>query len=126
MTDTSRIAGTRVQKVVVVDGSSDILERLEAVLDAGCYDMAFVESDNDAYAQIRSVCPNLVILCARIDEVDGLQLLTMLKLDPKTRSVPVLTFPIAGQDVDAVSAEPAEDEEEELMRRPAHQGLRMN
>jgi len=88
--------------------------------------MAFVESNNDAYAQIRSVYSNLVILCARIDEVDGLQLLTMLKLDPKTRSVPVLTFPIAGQDVDAVSAEPAENEEEELMRRPAQQGLRMN
>ena len=126
MTDTSRIAGTPVQKVVVVDGNSDILERLEAVLDTGCYDMVFVESGNDAYAQIRSVCPNLVILCARIDEVDGLRLLTMLKLDPKTRPVPVLTFPIAGQDVDAVSAELAEDEEEELVRRPAHQGLRMN
>ena len=59
---------------------------LEAVLDAGRYDMVFVESSDHAYSQIKKVLPNLVILCARIERLEGFQLLTMLKLDPETRA----------------------------------------
>ena len=36
--------------------------------------------------------PNLVILCVRIDDMDGFQVLSMLKLDEETRSIPVLTY----------------------------------
>ena len=64
----STASGT--QKVVIVNGSTDILELLETVLDAGHYDMVFVESSDHAYSQIKRVQPNLVILCVRIDD-DG-------------------------------------------------------
>jgi CheY-like chemotaxis protein len=83
MTD-ARIAATPVQKVVVVNGNTEVLGMLEAVLDAGRYDMVFVESGERAYSQIKQVLPNLVILCTRIEELNGFQLLTMLKLDPQT------------------------------------------
>ena len=89
---TSRKPMAPVQKVVVVNGSTDVLGTLESVLDAGRYDMVFVESEARAYSQIKKVQPNLVILCTRIDHLDGFQLLTMLKLDPDTRHVPVLTY----------------------------------
>ena len=90
MTDT-RIAVTPVQKVVVVNGNTEVLGMLETVLDAGRYDMVFVESSEHAYSQIKKVLPNLVILCTRIEQMDGFQLLTMLKLDEETRDIPVLT-----------------------------------
>ena len=67
-----------VQKVVVVNGSTDVLGMLETVLDAGRYDMVFVESGEYAYSQIRKVHPNLVILCTRIVHLGGCQLLRML------------------------------------------------
>jgi len=63
---------------------------LETVFVAGRYDGVFVESSDDAYSQIRKVLPSMVILCARIEYL-GYQLLTMLKLDPDTRDIPVLT-----------------------------------
>ena len=88
MADTNQIAATPVQKVVVVNGNTEVLGMLEAVLDAGRYDMVFVESSDHAYSQIKKVVPNLVILCARIERLEGLQLLTMLKLDPETRDHP--------------------------------------
>jgi PleD family two-component response regulator len=81
-----------VQKVVVVDGDADVLGMLEAVLDAGRYDMVFVESSDHAYSQIRKVLPNLVIVCAQTDRSDAFQLLTMLTLDAETRAIPVLTY----------------------------------
>jgi len=124
MTDT-HITVAPVQKVVVVNGNTEVLGMLETVLDAGRYDMVFVESGEHAYSQVKRVLPNLVILCTRIEHLDGFQLLTMLKLDPETRDIPVLTYTTEyeGQDFDAAIAQLAEEEEEVFPTRPA---LRMN
>jgi CheY-like chemotaxis protein len=86
------IASATAQKVVIVNGTPEILDLLETVLDAGRYDVVFVESSQHAYSQIKRVQPNLVILCVRIAEADGFQVLSMLKLDPDTREIPVLTY----------------------------------
>ena len=125
MADATRNANTPVQKVVVINGSTEVLGMLESVLDAGRYDMVFVESSDRAYSQIKRVMPNLVILCARIEDPDGFQLLTMLKLDADTKGIPVLTYTTEyeGQDFDAAISQIAEDEEALLPARPA---LRMN
>jgi PleD family two-component response regulator len=85
-------AATLAQKVVIVNGSPEMLETLETVLDAGHYDVVFVESSEHAYSQIKRVQPNLVILCVRIDDGEGFQVLSMLKLDEETRTIPVLTY----------------------------------
>src|SRR5919106_6615982 len=124
MTDT-RTPATPVQKVVVVNGNTEVLGMLETVLDAGRYDMVFVESSERAYSQIKKVLPNLVILCARIEQLEGFQLLTMLKLDADTREIPVLTYTTEyeGQDLDNAISQLADDEEDLLPSRPA---LRMN
>ena len=126
MADTNLVAAAPVQKVVVVNGNTEVLGMLETVLDAGRYDMVFVESSDRAYSQIRKVLPNLVILCTRIEELDGFQLLTMLKLDAETKDIPILTYTTEyeGQDFDSAISQLAEDEEELLpAARPA---LRMN
>jgi PleD family two-component response regulator len=126
MADTNQIAATPVQKVVVVNGNTEVLGMLETVLDAGRYDMVFVESSDRAYSQIKKVVPNLVILCTRIEELEGFQLLTMLKLDQDTKNIPILTYTTEyeGQDFDSAVSQLAEDEEEFLSpQRPA---LRMN
>jgi CheY-like chemotaxis protein len=100
------------QKVVIVNGSTEILELLETVLDAGHYDVVFVESNEHAYSQIKRVQPNLVILCIRIQDMEGFQVLSMLKLDADTRDIPVLTYTTehVGQDAEEEPAEPSEAE----------------
>ena len=116
MAHTNHIAAAPAQKVVVVNGNTEVLGMLEHVLDAGRYDMVFVESSDHAYSQIKKVVPNLVILCARIGRLDGFQLLTMLKLDPDTRAIPVLTYTTEheGQDFDAAISQLAEEDGELL------------
>src|SRR5436305_12136811 len=83
---------TTAQKVVIINGSTEILELLETVLDAGHYDVVFVESTTHAYSQIKRVQPNLVILCLHLDNPEGFQVFSMLKLDTETRDIPVLTY----------------------------------
>jgi PleD family two-component response regulator len=98
------------QKVVIVNGSAEMLEIVETVLDAGHYDIVFVESSEHAYSQIKLVQPNLVILCVHIDDLDGFQVLSMLKLDEETRHIPVLTYTTEydGQDRDDDIVEPTD------------------
>src|SRR5262245_32849793 len=93
---------TDVQRVVIVNGNMDVLELVEAALDAGHYDVVFVESSDHAYSQIKRVQPNLVILCLRIEDANGFRVLSMLKLDPETQDIPVLTYTTEyeGQDSD--------------------------
>src|SRR5215831_14296971 len=122
MAHINAIATTPAQKVVVVNGNTEVLGMLETVLDAGRYDMVFVESGDRAYSQIKKVVPNLVILCTKIEELDGFQLWTMLKLDAETRDIPVLTYTTEceGQDLDDAISQLAEDEEDMLpATRPA-------
>ena len=90
------------QKVVIVNGSTDMLALLETVLAAGHYDVVFVESSEHAYSHIKRVQPNLVILCMSLEDSDGFQVLSMLKLDNETRRIPVLTYAteFEGQEVE--------------------------
>jgi len=113
-TDTLRCRSeaTLAQKVVIVNGDAEILELLETVLDAGHYDVVFVESSAHAYSQIKRVQPHLVILCVHIDDLDGFQVLSMLKLDETTRDIPVLTYTTEyeGQELEAEVPEPSDSE----------------
>jgi len=93
------------QTVMVVNGRESAMPLLEAVLDAGRYDVVFVESTERAYSHIKRVQPNLVILCTRLEDMGGFQVLSMLKLDKDTREIPVLTY--------ASDCESGDDEEEE-------------
>jgi PleD family two-component response regulator len=105
-------APTTAQKVVIVNGSAEALELLETVLAAGHYDIVFVESGAHAYSQIKRVLPHLVILCVRIDDMEAFQVLSMLKLDDETRSIPIVTYTTEyeGQDTEDEVPEPSEQE----------------
>lgn len=94
--NTSEVTRTRatrpMQKVVVVNGAPDVLELLESVLDGGRYDLLFADASTHAYSLIAREQPHLVVLCTTIDRTDGFQLLSMLKLDRRTRDIPVVTY----------------------------------
>ena len=122
-TESNANATTAAQKVVIVNGSSEILELLEAALEAGHYDVVFVESNEHAYSQIKRVQPHLVILCMRIEDMEGFQVLSMLKLDEQTRGIPVLTYTTEYEGQDTEDDEEDSTEAEMFVPTPA---LRMN
>lgn len=112
-----------IQKLVIVNATTGMLELVETALDAGHYDVVFVESSAHAYSQIKRMQPNLVILCMRIEDAAGFRVLSMLKLDDETRDIPVLTYTtqFEGQDIEYEAPEPSDAE-----RASALSALRMN
>lgn len=109
------------RKIVIVNGGAEVQRILESVIETGHYDVVFVESSAHAYSQIRKVLPDLVILCLHLEDPEAFRVLSMLKLDPATRDVPLLTW--------AASPEPNEAEPEDWTDDPAFASgpeLRMN
>lgn len=90
-TRTPQTPGTSSQKVVVVSKQSHLTGLLETVLDSGHYDVVVVESTEHAYSHIKRLDPHLIIVCLDIEDLEGFQVLSMLKLDPQTRDIPVVT-----------------------------------
>ena len=80
------------QKVVIVNGTTELLDIVQPVLNAGHYDVVFVESNDHAYSHIKRERPALVILALDMHEREGFHVLSMLKLDDETRTIPLLTY----------------------------------
>lgn len=116
---------TPVQKVVVVDGGIEMLGGLEAMLHAQRYQMVFAQSNDLAYSQIKKAQPNLVVLCGGIEQLESSQLMTMLKLDPDTRGIPLVTYIPDQKDRD-LAAELLRLEAEEDVLMLSHPTRRMN
>lgn len=109
------------QQVVVVSKQSQLNGLLETVLDAGQYDVVFVESTEHAYSHIKRLTPHLIIVCLDIDDLDGFQVLSMLKLDEETKAIPVVTCTVS-QDEHATQ-DGALDPPDDVFYQPAAMSL---
>jgi CheY-like chemotaxis protein len=105
------------QQVVVVSKQSQLNGLLETVLDAGQYDVVFVESTEHAYSHIKRLTPHLIIVCLDIDDIDGFQVLSMLKLDDDTKYIPVVTCTVQADD--EVSRDESLDPPDDVFSQPA-------
>ena len=122
MTSTAETAAPKAHTVVMVNGSQDMLEALDTVLEPGHYDVVITDSTNDAYSLIKRVKPHLVLVGLRVDDLDGYQVLSMLKLDSETSHIRVVTC-TAADDPEERPGGLAETLDEVFSYKPA---LRMN
>jgi len=79
-------------RVAIVNGNTELLRRFQDVLGAGHYEISFIESSEEAYSRIKKEQPSLVVLFLRLDDPADFQALSMLKIDPATSDIPVLTY----------------------------------
>ena len=93
---------THRQLAVFVGGGPESLAIVEPVLDGRAYDVEFVASDDEPYATIAALRPDLVVVSLGLDDLSGFQLLTMLRLDHGTAGIPVLSY-VRDEEVNALS-----------------------
>jgi PleD family two-component response regulator len=120
MTDTHSIhtfVARRAVRNVVIVSKRACQDVLDTVVDAGEYDVVFVERIAHAYSRIKHVMPSLVIVCLSTDDLDGFHLLSMLKLDRQTSQIPVITYTTTKGD--AVEDDSVEADEDYLHGRMA-------
>jgi PleD family two-component response regulator len=102
----SRSAHDR-QLALFVGGGADALATVEPVLEGRAYDVEFVDADDEPYGTISALKPDLVVISLSLDDPAGFELLTMLRLDPETAAIPVLSY-VRDEDVAALGPVPVD------------------
>jgi len=80
------------QLAVFVGGGTDALAFVEPILTGRAYDIEFIGNDDEPYATIAALRPDIIVVSLDMDNEVGFQLLTMLRLDPETAQIPVLSY----------------------------------
>jgi CheY-like chemotaxis protein len=91
-----RHPGAPAAKVLLVDAREQSREALgQALRDAG-YEVAMAPSGSFAVTMLEWECPDVVVSCAKVDDMDGYELFTLVRKDPTTMDTPFLL--LAGRD----------------------------
>jgi len=90
-------------RILVVDDESDILELIQYNLSKAQYDVAGVESGEEALAHMRTTLPDLIVLDLMLPGVGGLELCKALKRDQRTAAIPIVILTARGEEADIVA-----------------------
>ena len=80
------------QLALFVGGGTDALSHVEPILAGRSYDVEFVDFDDEPYATVAALRPDIVVVSLDLRSESGFRLLTMLRLDPDTAQIPVLSY----------------------------------
>jgi CheY-like chemotaxis protein len=80
--------------VMVVDDDPDILDMTRLVLEGGGYRVLPAGSGAEALRAIEQSRPDLILLDINMPDMDGWQVLRVLKVDERTTAIPVAMFSI--------------------------------
>ncbi|HUD72844.1 MAG TPA: response regulator [Dongiaceae bacterium] len=92
------------ETVMVVDDDGDILDLARLVLEGGGYRVIAAASGSDALRTLSGERPDLILLDINMPGMDGWQVLRLLKVDERTRAIPVALFSIKSQVRDRIQA----------------------
>lgn len=82
--------------VLVVDDETDLLDIVQVWLKDRGFAVLTANNGTDALRQLETVTPDLILLDLLMPNVDGLELLTQIKKNPKTKSIPVNILTVKG------------------------------
>ncbi len=77
------------KKILIVDDEEDILNFLELVLREKGYEVVTAGSGHDALTRAQLERPDLVLLDIMMPQMDGWEVLKLLRIDEETASIPV-------------------------------------
>ena len=77
------------RKILVVDDEDDILHFLELVLREKGYDVATASGGHEALTKAQLEQPNLILLDIMMPQMDGWEVLKLLRVDEETADIPV-------------------------------------
>jgi two-component system alkaline phosphatase synthesis response regulator PhoP len=88
--------------ILVVDDEEDILELVKYNLSKSGYGVSCEATGGAAIQTARTTLPDLVILDLMLPGLDGFEVCSLLKNDPKTRHIPIIMLTAKGEESDVV------------------------
>ena len=83
------------KSIMAVDGNPDIVTIVKTILEGKGFEMKSAFSGQEVFGQMDDAKPDLIVLDIMMSQMDGLEVLTRLKGDSNTATLPV--DPVDGQ-----------------------------
>ncbi|MBI5468247.1 MAG: response regulator transcription factor [Deltaproteobacteria bacterium] len=90
------------QKILIVDDEEDIIKLLGYNLGKAGFEVISAGDSPDAIEMAKSVLPDLVILDIMLPNMEGTEVLKVLKKDTLTEKIPVIMLTAKGEEIDRV------------------------
>jgi DNA-binding response OmpR family regulator len=90
------------KKILVVDDEADVVEMLRLVLGKNGYETLTATSGMDGLTQAESALPDLILLDIMMHQMDGWEVLKLLKLDERTCGIPVVILSARAEPKDKI------------------------
>ena len=90
------------QKILAVDDEVDILKLLQYNLSNAGFDFISAEDGPEAIELATMALPDLIILDLMLPNMDGMEVLKVLKSNPDTRRIPVMMLTAKGEEIDRI------------------------
>ena len=91
-------------RILVVDNSATARAMLRDALEDDGYDVAVAAGGEDALSRVATSCPDVVLLSAEMQGMDGIDVLLSLKARPETRGISVIMITSHDRDDKVVAA----------------------
>ncbi|HXO26402.1 MAG TPA: response regulator [Thermoanaerobaculia bacterium] len=89
-------------KILVVDDEEDVLDVLRLVLAKSGYEVLTATSGMEGLTQAERQLPDLILLDIMMQQMDGWEVLKLLKLDERTASIPVVILSARAEPKDKI------------------------
>ncbi len=100
MTDSHLPASNRT--IMVVDDHPDLVEIVRITLELKGFNVRCAYSGKHLFAGLEELKPDLILLDIMMPQMDGLEVLTRLKCNPATASIPVILLTAKGEPEDVI------------------------
>lgn len=91
------------KRILVVDDRDELLRLMRRVLEDEEYQVSILQEGKDAFARVKSLLPDLLILDLKLGDMSGQDVLKELKNDRVTADIPVIVYTAAVLEADEVS-----------------------
>ncbi|MEO1367596.1 MAG: response regulator [Acidobacteriota bacterium] len=92
------------RKILAIDDEPDVLQVLSTVLERSGFTVATSPNGTDGLIKAHVETPDLILLDIMMEEMDGWETLRLLKLDERSRDIPVLVLSARAEPKDKIRA----------------------
>ncbi|HUL61471.1 MAG TPA: response regulator [Methanocella sp.] len=87
-------------KIMVVDDEPDVVDLVKLVLESDGFEVYTAYSGKEALEKIGKVMPDLVLLDIMMPQMDGWEVYSRIRANPKTKDIPVAMLTAKSQSID--------------------------
>lgn len=110
------------KQILVIDDKSELLHLMRRVLEDEEYQVSILQDGRDAFTQVKTQLPDLLILDLKLGNISGQDVLKQLKQDPVTAEIPVIVYTAAVLEAEEVSklidSEPTRYQSVHVVQKP--------